>query len=252
MSQVKKIDKQSISDSIDQMSDQLGYTLGSALSYNSFDNIPSPGYPIAFIGLNPGGNKYDKPSIESENGKCAYYYENWTAKGENKKTPPDEKELDPLQRQIIKLYTRLAEIFGCDYKELMDKSVMANLVPFRSANWGSLANKHEALAFARSLWGAIFDPSRVKVIICMSVVSFDEIGTILCDASYERLPESSTCEQTGWGITKYQFRKYKRNDHEILLIRLPHLSRYQLLNSDKCTEAVNHIVGAVKKHIEST
>ena len=98
MRQVKTIDKQAVSNDINQMSDQLGCKLGSALSYNSFATLLSPEYPIAFIGLNPGGNKYDKPTIESENGKCAYYYENWTAKSENKKTPPDEEELAPLQQ----------------------------------------------------------------------------------------------------------------------------------------------------------
>ena len=106
--QVKIIDKQAVSNAINQKSERLGYKLGSALSYNSFSSLISPEYPIAFVGLNPGGNEYDKPTVESENGKCAYYYENWTAKGENKKTPPDEEELAPLQQQIIKLYTRLA------------------------------------------------------------------------------------------------------------------------------------------------
>ena len=176
---MKTIDKQEVSNAINQKSEQLGYELGSALSYNSFATLISPEYPIAFIGLNPGGNKYDKPTVESENSKCAYNYENWTAKGENKKTPPDEKELDPLQRQIIKLYTRLAEIFGCDYKTLMDKSIMANLVPFRSPSWNELPNQKAALEFSSLLWSDIFKQTRVKVIICMSVVVFYELDEIL-------------------------------------------------------------------------
>lgn len=73
---MKTIDKQEVSNAINQKSEQLGYELGSALSYNSFATLISPEYPIAFVGLNPGGNKYDKPTVESENGKCAYYYEN--------------------------------------------------------------------------------------------------------------------------------------------------------------------------------
>lgn len=246
---MKKIDKQSISDSIDQMRDQLGYTLGSALSYNSFDNIHSPGYPIAFIGLNPGGNKYDKPSIESENGKCAYYYENWTAKGENKKTPPDEKELDPLQRQIIKLYTRLAEIFGCDYKELMDKSIMANLVPFRSPTWNSLPNQNAALEFSSQLWGDIVKQTRVKVIICMSVVVFYELDKILRGLGNTSIPEKSKSESTGWGRTQYQVEKYMADGESILLIRIPHLSRYKLFNSEKCKSAIDVLMKEIKQHM---
>ena len=249
MSQVKTIDKQAVSNAINQMSDQLGYELGSALSYNSFATLLSPEYPIAFIGLNPGGNKYDKPTIESENGKCAYYYENWTVKGENKKTPPDEKELAPLQQQIIKLYTRLAEIFHCDYKALMDKSIMANLVPFRSPSWNDLPHRNVALEFSNQLWSDIFKQTRVKVIICMSVEVFYELDKILRGLGNASIPEESKSESTGWGRTKYQIEKYMADDESILLIRIPHLSRYKLFNSEGCTAAIDCIMTEIKQHM---
>ena len=101
MNQVKTIDKQAVSDKINQKSKELKYKLGSALSYNSFATLISPEYPIAFVGLNPGGDEYDKPSIESDNGKCAYYYENWTAKGENKKHRR-------MRRNLIRCNSRLS------------------------------------------------------------------------------------------------------------------------------------------------
>ena len=247
--QLKTIDKQAVSDEINKKSDELEYELGSALSYNSFDALISPKYPIAFIGLNPGGKKHDKPTIESENGKCAYYYENWTEKGENKKTPPDDKDLAPLQQQVIKLYKRLADIFGCEYTELMDKSIMANLVPFRSPSWNALPKREDALEFSRGLWASIFDPSSVKVIICMSGISFQAIGDILREASYEHRPEESFVGGTGWGKTKYHIKKYSLSEKSILLIRLPHLSRYKLLNSDGCNMAVEKIIQTIKEHI---
>lgn len=250
MRQVKIIDKQAVSNDINQMSDQLGCKLGSALSYNSFATLIAPEYPIAFVGLNPGGDKYDKPTVESENGKCAYYYENWTVKGESKKTPPDETELAPLQQQIIKLYTRLAEVFDCDYKTLMDKSIMANLVPFRSPTWNSLPNKNAALEFSSQLWNDIFKQTRVKVIICMSVVVFYELDEILRGLGNASISEESKSESTGWGRTKYQIEKYIAEDESILLIRIPHLSRYKLFNSEKCTKAIDDIMAEIKQHLE--
>ena len=249
MNQVKTIDKQAVSDKINQKSKELKYKLGSALSYNSFATLISPEYPIAFVGLNPGGDEYDKPSIESDNGKCAYYYENWTAKGENKKTPPDEKELDPLQQQIIKLYTRLAEIFGCDYKTLMDKSIMANLVPFRSPSWNELPNQKAALEFSSQLWSDIFKQTRVKVIICMSVVVFYELDEILRGLGNAPIPGGAKSERTGWGRTKYQIEKYMGDGNSILLIRIPHLSRYKLFNSEGCTAAIDSIMTEIKQHM---
>lgn len=249
MIQVKTIDKQAVSDKINKKSDVLDYKLGSALSYNSFDSLISPKYPIAFIGLNPGGDEYDKPTIESENGKCAYYYENWTVKGENKKTPPDEKELAPLQQQIIKLYTRLAEFFDCDYKTLMDKSIMANLVPFRSPSWNDLPNRSAALEFSSQLWSDIFKQTRVKVIICMSVVVFYELDKILRGLGNASVPEESKSESTGWGRTKYQIEKYMKDDNSILLIRIPHLSRYKLFNSERCAESIDDIMNEIKEHV---
>ncbi len=245
-----KKNKQAVSDEINQKSKQLKYKLGSALSYNSFDSLISPKYPIAFIGLNPGGDEYDKPTIESENGKCAYYYENWTAKGENKKTPPDEEELAPLQQQIIKLYTRLAEFFDCDYKTLMDKSIMANLVPFRSPNWNKLDNQSAALEFSHQLWSDVLKQARIKVIICMSIVVFYELDKILRGLGNTSVSEESKSESTGWGRTKYQIEKYMADDKSILLIRIPHLSRYKLFNSEKCTKAIDDIMAEIKQHME--
>ncbi len=247
---MKTIDKQEVSNAINQKSEQLGYELGSALSYNSFATLISPEYPIAFVGLNPGGDEYDKPTIESENGKCAYYYENWTAKGESKKTPPDETELAPLQQQIIKLYTQLAEVFDCGYKTLMDKSIMANLVPFRSPNWNDLPNRSAALEFSSQLWSDIFKQARVKVIICMSIVVFYELDKILRGLGNTSVSEESKSESTGWGRTKYQIEKYMADDNSILLIRIPHLSRYKLFNSEKCTKAIDDIMAEIKQHME--
>lgn len=241
-----RMDKKSISDAINLMSDKLGYTLGSALSYNSFDSLMSPKYPIAFIGLNPGGKDYVKPTIESENGKCDYYYENWTVKGEGKKTPPDEKDLAPLQQQIIKLYKRLADILCCDYKYLMDNSIMANLVPFRSPNWNSLSNKNESLTFSRELWSSIIASSKVSLVICMSSISFFQIGEILNGKGYNCLDTESETKRIGWGSVTYQIKKYMKNDSEILVIRLPHLSRYKIFNSEKCSLVIEYIFMKIK------
>ncbi|MBL0649075.1 hypothetical protein [Aeromonas caviae] len=242
------LDKKSVSDVIHQFYTLQGYKFEWSLSYNSFNILHTPEYPIAFIGLNPGGDEKTKynPEIESESGKSAYYYENWTR---SSLSPPEEKDLNPLQMQMVKLYARLSDIYGCNYSDLMDKSIMANFVPFRSKDWNSLPNKSTALEFSRQLWSEILKHARIKVIICMSVVVFNELNTTLCELGFSLLPEKSEAKRTGWGRTKYQAVTYVKDNKEVLLIRLPHLSRYKMFNSENCRVAIDDIMHMINSHV---
>ncbi len=63
------LDKKSVSDVIHQFYKLQGYKFEWSLSYNSFNILHTPEYPIAFIGLNPGGDektKYNPEMLDKE------------------------------------------------------------------------------------------------------------------------------------------------------------------------------------------
>src|SRR6266853_1044832 len=78
---------------------------------------------IVFIGTNPGGRRYEpsSPSVEKGN---AYRVEPW-----------NRGKLNTLQRQVCAFYDVLAAAIPKAKAELlMDTTLAANFVPFRSAS----------------------------------------------------------------------------------------------------------------------
>ena len=84
----------------------------------------------------------------------------------------------------------------------------------------------------------------------MSVVVFYELHEILRGLGNASIPGGAKSERTGWGRTKYQIEKYIADDESILLIRIPHLSRYKLFNSEGCAKAIDDIMAEIKQHME--
>ena len=83
----------------------------------------------------------------------------------------------------------------------------------------------------------------------MSIVVFYELDKILRGLGKASVSEESKSKSTGWGRTKYQIEKYMGDGNSILLIRIPHLSRYKLFNSDGCTAAIDSIMTEIKQHM---
>lgn len=225
-------DEQELYDRINTAYSELKYDLGWSFLYTPLRTLKRAKYPVCFFGLNPGGDNDYGASLSSEAG-CAYRpeVEDWGRQN--------------LQRQIVRLYSELAKRCFPDLsvKELMDNSLAANLVPFRSPSWESLPRNKEALAFSKELWRPFFKDSPAVVYFSMGKVTYQAIKSMLVDVGFEQTEERSA--KIGWGNILYQVSRFKRGEQVVMVVRLPHLSRYQIFSSQKCQPAIDDIMSEI-------
>jgi hypothetical protein len=170
---------------------------------------------LAFIGMNPGGSRYEPPvpSVESGN---AYRLERWGPGG----------TLNPLQIQVGHLYEALAAPMGSSAEALMDESLAAHFCPFRSPSWDGLHNQRESIEFSRRLWRAILDEIHPPVLICMGSAASRELQQILL-ANGARLASAPRAIPINWGSLTATLNEYKANGTRSLVVSIPHLSRFR-------------------------
>lgn len=151
----------------------LGHKLGYRFLLGSQQNLSSE-TRLLFLGLNPGGRiiRPDHPETSCEGGP-AFLLETWGAG-----TGPGNA---PLQVQVQTMFQDLAVIWPdtVDGQELMEKSLLAYYIPFRSPNISELVAGKESRCFARSLWTEILADIRPYLIITMDRDSFKDIVTIV-------------------------------------------------------------------------
>lgn len=169
---------------------------------------------VAFIGLNPGGNR--RPTEHAEfamTSGSAYCDEEWAGypRGES-----------PLQRQVRALFTML---------RTAPADVLAgNFVPFRSPSWNTLFEPQRALPFARSLWADVFKSSRPELIVTMGTLVRDEVANILGITDLTKYP-------TGWG----HINATRGQNTHTTLISIPHLSRFRIIGRPKSASQISSI-----------
>jgi hypothetical protein len=124
---------------------------------------------IAFITLNPGGkiDREDHPRESSENG-CAYLIDDW----ENKNKPGQS----PLQKQIQYLFKEITvTIKENDYEKVINSSLCAYFIPFRSPSMQSLKQKDSCIQLARNIWRKVLSVNQFKVIICIDKETYKNL-----------------------------------------------------------------------------
>ena len=122
----------------------------------------------------------------------------------------------------------------------MGESLIGYFVPFRSPTLDDLGKKEESFEFGRNLWQAIFKQIHPKLIACIDKETHrlllnmipDSFGA--CVADKKQLP-------TGWGDCRADI-TYFAGEHNVRLLRLPHLSRFLVFSSKKCVEPMNHVM----------
>jgi hypothetical protein len=205
---------------------RLGHTLG--WRFLTGPKVTLTGVAnIAFITLNPGGNSApaDHPPASCENGN-AYLAETW---------PGSAQGAAPLQRQVQMLFTQLKSKLR-DNRSLaafMDTEVMsAYFIPFRSPSIAVLPFRKESLKFARSLWGRIFASWLPRMVITIDNQSFEAIVGIFSTRPNFRVTDRRRFP-TGWGAYEADAIRLTglRDDGAVTIVRLPHLSRFQLFGN---------------------
>jgi hypothetical protein len=214
--------------------------LGHKLSWR-FLTTPSKtltsGAKIAFIALNPGGDEIplDHEKESSEIGS-AYIYENWNSDG--------------LQQQVQALFREIAiNQNESNYEKLMNESLMAYYIPFRSPNYKSLKQKDESRNFAFRLWSEILRKISPELIITIDRKTFDDIHKILATKVGLELKKGRNFP-TGWGNYTVDVNSYKMTERSTVLARFPHLSRFKIFNRPASECYVRSIVAEMTRLIQ--
>ena len=215
---------------------RLGHKYGWRFLYTPKKTL-SPKTKIVFIGLNPGGGKKEdpKPSVETGN---AYRetVEPW-ANG----------ELSPLQRQVSAFYALLSSAWpGTNVRTLMDGSLSANFIPFRSGNIANLNDTEGSLRFAKELWDDILDLIAPTVIVTMGSDVTRHLDQLLKSRDGVQIDDQPKCD---WGNVRYRLASTILAGKKVLLIGLPHLSRFRIFGRKNDERTFAPLVKAMKQHL---
>lgn len=193
---------------------ELDHQLGWRFLYSSRDTL-KPSTRIVFIGLNPGGKKLEKTRASCEEGN-AYHFETWKPPGHNS-----------LQEQVCMLYEGIAKAIRSKSPiNLMDESLAANFIPFRSANYKKLVSKPGCMELSREIWASILEHVQPKLVITMGREVTQEIAALIGKDATLTAPIKG---KTGWGKITYDLRWATCGKRRTLIIGLPHLSRFRII-----------------------
>ena len=189
---------------------------------------------IGFITLNPGGSRirHDHPSPSCEEGN-AYLHEIWK---EGRK--PGES---PLQIQVQKMFSKIHEKTNYDGSrdDLIESSLSAYFIPFRSPSLRDLKHRKEAFDFGEKIWLKILKTVQPERFVCIDVETTNRLRKII-KIAYD-LPESRSYKlQTGWGDYTADIIEFGEKA-QIKLLRLPHLSRFTLFTRKASEEKIEDI-----------
>lgn len=169
----------------------------------------------ALIGLNPGGDRDfpDHPRLCMLEGESSFVDEIW---GHHQRGDA------PLQKQVCALFQKLGRA--------PHEVLCGEFIPFRSRSYRELAHKEEAREFARELWREILGETKLRLIIALGMVAFEELNGLLGGAEAEEIP---IC----WGCVKARRTVYG----ETTLVGVPHLSQYKFVNRPESQEGLKQM-----------
>jgi len=197
---------------------------------------------IALITANPGGDRIPvgHGTASCENG-CAYLTEKWKGGAAAGKAI--------LQQQVQLLFETIAKKinFIDGYMALMEKSLIAYFIPFRSPRLAQLPRKKESIAFAKSLWTRFFHELNPKLVVTIDKDAFSHMDILLQQKSGAN-PIRHEKRQTGWGNVTAEIKWYATDSNTISLVRLPHLSTFKLFSRAECRRQIDKIIGLACKH----
>ena len=219
----------------------LGHTLGWRFLNVSRD-VLRKNPQIALITANPGGNSIplDHGTASCESG-CAYLSEMWGN---------SEKGQSSLQKQVQRLFGAIADQinFVGGGEALMESSLIAYYIPFRSPRLAVLPRMKESLCFARSLWSRLFEQVHPKLILTIDPDAFKAFGDLL-QHRFSTHPSQHRVMQTGWGAYTAEVKRFGHGANITTLVRLPHLSTFKLFSRPECKPFTDAILADACVHL---
>jgi hypothetical protein len=221
--------------SIHRKHSELGHKLGWRFLYTpakTFNRKTS----IVFIGLNPGGRRFEPPRPSVEDGN-AYSVEPWGRDG----------NLNALQKQVCAFYRLISSALpGSDPNTLMNQTLSANFCPFRSSSWKKLHRKDDSVRFAQRLWSRIFEFVRPDLIITLGSQATRQIDALLMASGASVKSRRFNCN---WGSITYRLAIANIANKRVLLIALPHLSHFKIFNRSTGNSYFLPLIKAVRHHL---
>ena len=225
---------------------EIAYTgLGHRLGWrflNVSRNVLSTPVKVAFITINPGGDSIppDHPWPSCEAG-VSYLVERWgdTSPGQSK-----------LQIEVQGLFRMLSQylLFPGLFQELMAQSLISHFIPFRSPTFAELPRQQESIEFGRQLWRRILPIVSPRLIVCLGREVQKELRSLIPGVMGGIAARNQSFE-TGWGQYTADIHDFHGPFGTIRLLYLPHLSRFQLFTSQKCSQQMSIILGAACKDL---
>ena len=196
---------------------------------------------IVFLTLNPGGTSIpeDHPA-ESCEGGSAYVMERWGT---------SKPGMHKLQRQVQQLFAAIGQQLD-PVKRLgvsIEESLVGYFVPFRSVRFADLHRPKQSLEFANGFWLSVLEPLKPRLLLSIDPLTFRSMNG-LCIGKGGELTSAESLP-TGWGSITADVNEYRFASHSATVLRLPHLSTFQLFSRHECTEYVNEILAKACKNL---
>ncbi len=206
---------------------ELGHQMGYRFLLSSKSTFSSD---IIFLNLNPGGNRIppEHPADSCESGS-AHLTESW---GNGL-----DVGMSPLQIQVQKLFKELSKKIPGN-RNLINESLIAYFIPFRSPRMNDLHEKEKSIKFAIELWSEIISTMKPKLVICLGDDVYKNVKKLF--------PDDPTKYSTkiGWGEITADFYKY---DNGCRVIRLPHLSTFKIFSRKECEPFIDNLLSEATK-----
>lgn len=217
----------------------LSYSLGWRFLYGPRKTLVNPN-GILWVGLNPGGEIFEKPRRFVEEGN-AYIVEaqSWDKDGRS------------LANQIRMFFDELRVLPICrdaSGNGLLEATLVSNFCPFRSPTWDKLPKREEAVEFSKDLWRDILGRVKPSLILCMGKETYSYLDELASAADFLDVVKPEMKHPCGWGNLLFRFKQYRYRDNLklCLIVYLPHLSRYKLMSNSKCRSRVVSFINRLK------
>ncbi len=128
-------------------------------------------------------------------------------------------------------------------ENFIDATLTTNFCPFRSVSKATLHRRKESLAFAHRLWADIFASVQPGAVLANGKDAGTLFEKTLTGVGHQVVGRGQL--PIGWGDYTYAATSLRRGQDVTLLIGLPHLSRFDILDPGARSGLVRHMAAQI-------